>query len=184
MTDRVQHLRQQSIEAIPTISHERAVILTEFYRTAGFLSPPMKRALAFKAIMENKSICINDRELIVGERGPAPKATSTYPELTCHTLSDLDILNTREKIWYRVSAETRRAYEKIIIPFWRGRSMREKIFSEMAAEWHEAYEAGIFTEFMEQRAPGHTVLDDKIYRKGLLDFKAEIETSRYSIWTS
>ncbi len=28
---------------------------------------------------------------------------------------------------------------------------------------------------MEQRAPGHTVLDDKIYRKGMLDFQAEID---------
>ena len=27
---------------------------------------------------------------------------------------------------------------------------------------------------MEQRAPGHTVADGKIYRKGLLDFKADI----------
>ncbi len=41
-------------------------------------------------------------------------------------------------------------------------------------EWHDAYEAGIFTEFMEQRAPGHTVADGKIYRKGLLDFRREI----------
>ncbi|MFB0567263.1 MAG: pyruvate formate lyase family protein, partial [Candidatus Bathyarchaeia archaeon] len=30
-------------------------------------------------------------------------------------------------------------------------------------------------EFMEQRAPGHAVLDDKIYHKGLLDFKKEIK---------
>ena len=36
----------------------------------------------------------------------------------------------------------------------------------MTPEWMAAYDAGIFTEFMEQRAPGHTVLDDKIYRKG------------------
>jgi trans-4-hydroxy-L-proline dehydratase len=28
---------------------------------------------------------------------------------------------------------------------------------------------------MEQRAPGHTVADDKIYRKGMLDFKGEIQ---------
>ncbi|MGD8239969.1 MAG: glycyl radical protein, partial [Armatimonadota bacterium] len=65
-------------------------------------------------------------------------------------------------------------YEKDIIPFWRGRTMRERIFAEMTPEWHDAYEAGIFTEFMEQRAPGHTVLDDKVYAKGFLDFKAEI----------
>jgi len=28
---------------------------------------------------------------------------------------------------------------------------------------------------MEQRAPGHTVLDGKIYKKGMLDFKKEIQ---------
>jgi formate C-acetyltransferase len=53
--------------------------------------------------------------------------------------------------------------------------MRERIFASMTPEWLAAYQAGIFTEFMEQRAPGHTVLDDKIYRKGMLDFIAEID---------
>jgi len=55
--------------------------------------------------------------------------------------------------------------------------MRDLLFAEMTAEWKAAYEAGIFTEFMEQRAPGHTVLDDKIYRKGMSDFKADIQHS-------
>ena len=55
--------------------------------------------------------------------------------------------------------------------------MRELIFQEMTRRVESAYEAGIFTEFMEQRAPGHTVLDDKIYRKGMLDFKQDIEQS-------
>ena len=36
----------------------------------------------------------------------------------------------------------------------------------------------MFTEFMEQRAPGHTVLDDKIYSKGMLDFKADIARAK------
>jgi formate C-acetyltransferase len=48
-------------------------------------------------------------------------------------------------------------------------------------EWKDAYEAGIFTEFMEQRAPGHTVLDDKIYRKGFLDFREDIRRSLASL---
>ena len=52
--------------------------------------------------------------------------------------------------------------------------MRDKIFAAMSVEWIEAYEAGLYTEFMEQRAPGHTVLDDKIYRRGMMDFKREI----------
>lgn len=67
----------------------------------------MQRALVFTHLLEQMAIVINDGELIVGERGPAPKAVSTYPEICCHSLQDLDILNSRERIPYRVSAEAR-----------------------------------------------------------------------------
>ncbi len=181
MTDRVRKFREESLSAVPSVSPERALIVTEFYREGAFFSPPMRRAMAFKHIMEKKEICINDGELIVGERGPAPKSTYTYPELCCHSLQDLDILNSREKVWFKVSDETRIVYADTIIPFWQGKTIREKIFEEMSEEWKAAYSAGIFTEFMEQRAPGHTVLDDKIYRKGMLDFKREIAESVRSL---
>ena len=120
MTERVRRLREESINAIPRISAERALLMTSFYQQAGFDSAPVKRARAFKMLMEKKTICINDGELIVGERGPAPKATSTFPELCCHSMQDLEILNSREKIWFRVDDETRRAYSETVIPFWKG----------------------------------------------------------------
>jgi trans-4-hydroxy-L-proline dehydratase len=177
MTERVRKLRQQSIDAVPVVSHERGMLVTEAYKDAGLRSAPMLRAGVFRHILENKTIVINDGELIVGERGTGPKSTSTYPEICCHSLQDLDILNSRPKIPYAVSRETRKAYEDTLIPFWKGRSLREKIFDEMTSEWRDAYAAGVFTEFMEQRAPGHTVLDDKIYRKGMLDFISDIQQS-------
>ncbi len=178
MTERVARLRQQSLEARPTLSTERAELLTAFYKQdIGPVSEPVRRALAFQYLMEHRTIHIGEGELIVGEKGPFPKAAPTYPELCCHSLEDLDILNSREKISFVVTEEARRVYEEEIIPFWKGKSMRDRIFREMTDEWKAAYEAGIFTEFMEQRAPGHTVLDDKIYRKGFLDFRREIEES-------
>ena len=178
MSERVARLRQESLDAAPTISTERAELMTEFYqREQGLMSAPVRRALAFQHLMEHKAIYIGDGELIVGEKGPAPKATPTYPELCCHTLQDLDILDSRPKIPFAVSDEARRVYAETIIPFWQGKSMRELIFQEMTDEWLAAYEAGIFTEFMEQRSPGHTVLDGKIYQRGMLDFQADIERS-------
>lgn len=177
MNERVARLRQRSLEAVPRVSAERALLVTEFYRNSGAYSPPVLRALAFKHLMENKTIFIGEDELIVGERGPEPKAVPTYPELCCHSLQDLDVLNSREKISYLVDEETRKIYEEQIIPYWRGRSMRDIIFSQMDESWQAAYKAGIFTEFMEQRAPGHTVLDDKIYHKGMLDFIAGIDAA-------
>lgn len=177
MTERIRRLREKSLNARPFISPERAILLTEFYKSGvpGRVSVPVARALAFRHILENKKICIGEDELIVGERGPEPKATPTYPEICIHSLQDLETLHSREKIPYKVDEETRRIYQEEIIPFWKGRSIRDRIFEEVDPEWIAAYEAGVFTEFMEQRAPGHTVLDDKIYHKGLLDFKKEIE---------
>ena len=137
---------------------------------------PFREQKPFRYIMENKFVCINNNELIVGERGPAPKATPTYPEITVHSLEDLDILDTRDKVWFRVDEETKQAFEQTIIPFWQGRSNRDRVMNAMSPKWHEAYRAGIFTEFMEQRAPGHTVAGNKIYQQGMLDFISEIET--------
>jgi trans-4-hydroxy-L-proline dehydratase len=177
MTPRIQKLREESLKAVPRISAERALLITDFYKNhlAFGDSVPVQRAKAFRYIMENKSICINDGELIVGERGPAPKATPTYPEINVHSLQDLDILNSREKVWFRVDEATRKAYQTEIIPFWKGRSNRDRIMNAMDHEWLEAYQAGIFTEFMEQRAPGHTVAGNKIYRKGMLEIITDID---------
>ncbi len=177
MTERVARLREQSLAAKPYISTERAELVTEAYKNAVDASWRITRAQVFKTLMERKAVCINDGELIVGERGPEPKATPTYPEICCHSLRDLEVLDSREKIAFAVCPEARKIYEEEIIPFWKGRSMRDMIFARMTDEWKAAYDAGIFTEFMEQRSPGHTVLDDKIYKKGLLDFKKDIRES-------
>jgi len=181
MTERVARLRQCSLDTKPWISMERAALLTRFYRECGATSIPVQRARALQYICEHRSISIGRDELIVGERGPAPKGTPTYPELCCHSMEDLEILDTRAKISYRVDAEARRIHCEEVMPYWAGFSMRDRIFAEMTPAWKDAYEAGMFTEFMEQRAPGHTVLGDIIYRKGLVDLKAEVQASLASL---
>jgi len=175
MNERTAKLRQESLDAVPSLSCERAELITAFYReNLGRHSVPLMRALAFLHLCEHKTIWIGEGELIVGERGPRPKAVPTYPELTCHSTEDLRILDSRPKTSYRVDEAMIARYESEIIPYWRGRSLRDQIFQELPEEWKEAYAAGLFTEFMEQRAPGHTVLDGKIYVKGMRDFLGDI----------
>ena len=175
MNERTANLRRQSLDTPPSISGERAKLLTEFYQANdGRYSVPVMRARAFLHLCEHKTLYLGEHELIVGERGPRPKAVPTFPELTCHSAEDLKILNSRPKTWYRVDDDTVKLYEEKVIPYWRGRSMRDRMFEELPEDWKAAYGAGIFTEFMEQRAPGHTVLDEKIYARGMLDFKRDI----------
>lgn len=174
-TERIMRLREESYEAQPSLSIERALIETEFYKANyGKYPIPILRALNFLEICKRKTIYIGRDELIVGERGPRPKAVSTFPELTCHSVDDLQVLNTRELQRYTISQEDIDTYEREVIPYWKGRTQRERIFSHVPQEWKEAYELGMFTEFMEQRAPGHTSMDGKVYQYGMLDLKERI----------
>ena len=175
MNPRVQRLRKKSFEAVPSLSIERALHQTAFYKEHnGKYSAPVMRALTFLDHCSKKTLYFDPDELIVGERGPAPKAVPTFPELTCHSVQDFHVLNSREKQIYTSTQEDIDTYEKEVIPYWKGRTQRERIFNHVPNEWSRAYEAGMFTEFMEQRAPGHTTLDGTIYKKGMLDFKKEI----------
>ena len=182
MNERIQRLRKLSFESRPSISIERALHQTAFYKeNNGKYSIPVMRALQFLDHCQKKTLYIGEDELIVGERGPKPKAVPTFPELTCHSVEDFQVLNTRDQQQYLVDQGDMDTYEKEVIPYWKGRTMRERIFNHVPQAWKQAYEAGVFTEFMEQRAPGHTTLDGKLYRKGMLDFKADIKTHSDSL---
>ena len=176
MNERIKRLRQENFDTPTTLSIERALIETEFYKqNYGTMPIAVLRARNFYEICKKKTIYIGKDELIVGERGPVPKAVPTFPELTCHSVEDLHTLDTRELQSYHISQEDIDTYEREVIPYWAGKTQRERIFNHVSKEWEEAYHAGVFTEFMEQRAAGHTAMDGKMYHIGLLDLKERIQ---------
>ena len=175
MNARIRSLREQSVTTQAHIDMERAKYFTEIYRQyEGTVSVPELRALALKNYFSKKNLYIGDGELIVGEKGCDPQAAPTFPDLCCHTVQDLKVMNDRKLINFTVKEEDYDFQKKEMIPYWENRSIRHKILAHMTPEWKDAYEAGMFTEFMEQRAPGHTALDGKVYKYGLLDLKERI----------
>lgn len=183
MNERIAKLREQSVKSEVKISDERAALITQFYRDgmAEGKSVPVRCAMAFKYLMENVSIPVEEGQLIVGLRGTGPQEVPTYPEVCTHSMEDLEVLDTRENMPYRVDEMTAKLYRDEIIPFWRGKTMRDIIFDNLPDEWIQAYEAGIWTEFMEQRAPGHTAGGERVFAKGLLDIKQEIRDKMNSL---
>ena len=176
MNERIKRLHKQSLETPTTLTIERALIETAFYKeNEGKWPIAVLRVKNFYEICKKKIIYIGDDELIVGERGPVPKAVPTFPELTCHSVEDLHVLDTRELQPYHISQADIDTYEREVIPYWKGKTQRERIFNHVSKEWEEAYHAGVFTEFMEQRAAGHTAMDGKMYHRGLLDCKQMIK---------
>jgi len=179
ISERISRLRELIVKSEVKISAERAKLLTEFYKRGlgKGKSIPVQRALAFKYLMENVSLPVEPGQLIVGLRGTGINEVPTFPEITVHSIEDLKVLNERKVMPYHVDEDVVRAYENEIIPFWTGRTIREIIFKNMSAEWMEAYKAGIWTEFMEQRAPGHTAGGERIFKLGILDIKKEIKNA-------
>lgn len=178
LTERVKRLRELSREAEVWIDPERARVITAFYReNDGKYSIPVLRALALKDLFQKKELYLGDDELIVGERGSAPKRIPTFPEIACHSLEDLEMLASQRMIPYNVSDETKDLYKNEVIPYWRGRSLRDRVFGRLEREWMDIYESGLITETLEQRAPGSMALDGKIYGTGLLGIKEEIKSA-------
>ena len=163
MNERVQALRELSVTTQPHIDMERAKSETATYKKYDYFA--------------TKTLYIGDGELIVGEKGDSPHGAPTFPELCCHTLEDMHVMNDRKLISFSVKEEDYGYQEREIIPFWEKRSTRSKILANMSDQWKDCYAAGIFTEFMEQRGPGHTVGSFKLYEKGFLDYKADIQAS-------
>ena len=176
MNERIRKLRKLSLETPAHIDMERAKSMTDTYeKYEGALSIPELRAQVLKDYFSTKTLYIGEGELVVGEKEDSPQASPTFPELCCHTMEDMHVMNDRELISFKVKEEDFEIQERVMIPYWDKRCIRNKILRQMTPEWKKAYEAGLFTEFMEQRGPGHTVGSVKIYEKGFLDYKQDIQ---------
>lgn len=176
MNERIKKLREISVNTPVHIDLERAKIETDFYKeNDGKYSIPVMRAMTLKEYFSKKTLYLGDGELIVGEKGKDPQASPTFPELCCHSEEDMIVMSERELVSFKTTEEDRKLQREEIIPYWTGRSMREKLLSRMTPEWHDCYEAGMFTEFMEQRGPGHTCGGEQVFTTGYMDYKEKIK---------
>ena len=176
MNERIQKLRELSVTTPVHIDLERAKIETDFYReNDGKYSIPVMRAMVLKEYFSKKTLYLGDGELIVGEKGKDPQASPTFPELCCHSVEDMTVMSERDLVSFHTTEEDRKLQAEEIIPFWKGRTMRERLLASMTPEWNDCYAAGMFTEFMEQRGPGHTCGGEQVFTTGYLDYKEKIK---------
>ena len=93
--------------------------MTDAYKCMkAVFSVPEMRALAFKYFMEHKHLCINDGELIVGEKGDGPQKSPTFPGTVLPHSEDMHVMNDRELISFKVTDEDLKLQEEKIIPYW------------------------------------------------------------------
>ncbi len=178
MNERIQKLREVSVNTPVHIDLERARIETEVYKEwEGKVSIPVLRAMSLKEYFSRKTLYLGEGELLIGEKGCDPQASPTFPEICCHSVEDMVVMSERELVSFHTTEEDRKIQAEEIIPFWEGKATRDKVLASMTEEWKKCYGAGIFTEFMEQRGPGHTCGGEQVFTTGFMDYKAQIKES-------
>ena len=81
----------------PYIDAERAVLATEAYRANQNQPNVMKRALMLEKILDNMSIYIEDKTLIVGNQATKNRNAPIFPEYTMEfVLNELDTFEKRD----------------------------------------------------------------------------------------
>ena len=171
VTERVRRLREESLNTQPRIYMERALLETEAYEQyEGTVSVPELRALTLRHYFSKKKHFYPQGRADCREKGERPQSAPTFPELCCHTVEDMKVMDQRELIRFAVTEEDLRLQQ--------GESslLGEAFHPAQDSQQHERGMEGRlrmrhFTEFMEQRGPGHTVGSDKIYQKGFADYQ-------------
>jgi len=143
-TERIKRLRRISHSTQPHLDLERAKIETDVYKEyEGSVSVPVLRALVLKEYFSRKTLYLGEDELLVGEKGKDPQCSPTFPELCCHTIEDMHIMNDRKLVNFTVTEDDLKLQEEEIIPYWKNRAVREHLLKAMTQEWRDCYEVGL-----------------------------------------
>ena len=129
-SSRITKLREKSFTYPPTICIERARIVTKFYADDGNKSLPLilKRARAFREILNQLTISVNEDELLVGSLASKPKSYPVIPEsLGAIIANELDDITSREYDRLNISDADKKELIEEILPQWKGQSNFERL---------------------------------------------------------
>ncbi len=144
-TERIPKLIEHLFEKMPEIEADRAVLLTESYKQTENLPIILRRAKAFKHILEKLPITIRPLELVVGSNTKAPRGCQVFPEYSYAWLQDeFDTVATRSADPFYISEQTKETLRKVY-PYWEGKTTSDLATSYMAPEALAAIDHNMFT---------------------------------------
>ena len=144
LTDRMKAFREEVLDEKPYIDAQRAVLATQVYRENQNQPRVMVRALMLQKILENMSIYIEDKTLIVGNQATKNKNAPIFPEYTMEfVLNELDLFEKRDGDVFYITEETKQQ-SRDIAPFWENNNLRARGEALLPEEVSVFMETGVF----------------------------------------
>ncbi len=137
VTPRVKRLRARFLEYLPNIDIERARIYDRVYFHDGAVKDrPMivGRALAFKTFLAERTIYIEDDQLVAGSFAARPRGFPVYPESVGNDMTaEYAKIRDREIDPFEYSEADQKELEAILLR-WKDSSLRQIVFPGMSPD--------------------------------------------------
>lgn len=178
VTERIKRMRQEVVAAEPILCSERALLVTKAYEETEGEPIVLRRAKALRKVLENMTVRIWDRELIVGNHGSnGRRSAPAFPEWATYWLEhELDeSLETRPQDRFVVPEKVKEDLRSIF-PYWEGKTVYDRYRAMVPEETRRAREAYMFTrDLFERGGYGHAAYDTpKVLEVGFKGIKEEI----------
>lgn len=176
LTDRMKAFREEVLDEKPYIDAQRAVLATQVYRENQNQPRVMVRALMLQKILENMSIYIEDKTLIVGNQATKNKNAPIFPEYTMEfVLNELDFFEKRDGDVFYITEETKQQLRDIA-PFWENNNLRARGEALLPEEVSVFMETGVFgMEGKLNAGDAHLAVNyEKILAFGLKGYKERV----------
>jgi pyruvate formate-lyase/glycerol dehydratase family glycyl radical enzyme len=134
-TERIQSLRNKTLNAERFLSIEQAGIITSAYRINEGLPVMKRRALALAQSLSEISIFIDPEELIAGNRTPGIRAGVVFPEAGISWLEkEIETLPSRPQDPFNVREEDSKFFFDVIVPYWKGKTLEDLVYGVYGGE--------------------------------------------------
>lgn len=144
LTPRMKAFREEMLDEKPYIDAERAVLATEAYRAHQNQPSVMKRALMLEKILDNMTIYIEDKTLIVGNQATKNRNAPIFPEYTMEfVLNELDSFEKRDGDVFYITEQTKQQLRDLA-PFWENNNLRARGEALLPDEVQVYMETGLF----------------------------------------
>lgn len=135
ITERIEKIRQNYVNAKPAISCERAKIWTESHKRTEGQHVAIRRAQAFYDTCDQLAVHIFEGELIVGAIGEFRKCGILTPEFSWLWVDrEMDQFDKRPQDPYVMTEDQRRFMREKIFPYWKGKSLEEAFLARVPEE--------------------------------------------------
>lgn len=179
ITKRLQALKDNYLEQVPSITTYRARAITKIAKENPGMPKIVLRAKCFRYCCETAPLVIQDHELIVGAPNGKPRAGAFSPDIAWRWMEDeIDTIGSRPQDPFYISDEDKKIMREELFPFWKGKSVDEYCEDQYreAGVWELSGES--FVSDCSYHAlngggdsnPGYDVI---LMKKGMIDIQNE-----------